>query len=178
MASKRAMRRRVWVAALVLVGVLVGTLAGCGEDDKDVAAGAGSGDGSSTPAASVKAPTGQPSVVGTATKVTAGASCPDPATSGDDGVVSSNDASASCASTPDGSVTLLVRDGKDPSGAALAASIRVPASASVLRTSGSGYTKASAADLRDGATVKVWFTGPVAESYPVQATAGTVVITG
>jgi len=27
-----------------------------------------------------------------------------------------------------------------------------------------------------GARVRVWFTGPVAESFPVQATAGTVLI--
>ena len=70
------------------------------------------------------------------------------------------------------------QDGKDPSGAALAVSVRVPASATVLRSSSSGYTKASPDELRDGVAVKVWFTGPVAESYPVQATAGTVVITG
>jgi hypothetical protein len=93
-------------------------------------------------------------------------------------VVRSNDAGARCSAAADGSVTLLVQDGKDPSGTALAASVRVPLKASLLRTSGSGYTKASVDQLRDGATVKVWFTGPVAESYPVQATAGTVVITG
>ena len=31
-------------------------------------------------------------------------------------------------------------------------------------------------DLRAGAIVSVWFFGPVAESYPVQANAGTIVI--
>ena len=31
-------------------------------------------------------------------------------------------------------------------------------------------------DLRVGQTVRVWFTGPVRESYPVQAEAGTLVI--
>lgn len=33
-------------------------------------------------------------------------------------------------------------------------------------------------DLAVGSVVEVWFTGPVAESYPVQATAGTVVVIG
>jgi hypothetical protein len=142
MASKRAMRRRVGLAAFVLVGVL----AACGGTDVGEGVAVGSGEGSTTPPTTVQAPSGEPSVVGTATKVTG--------------------------------TTFVVQDGKDPRGAALAASIRVPASASVLRTSGSGYTKASVDQLRDGASVKVWFTGPVAESYPVQATAGTIVITG
>lgn len=40
-----------------------------------------------------------------------------------------------------------------------------------------GYTyPATAADIAPGARVQAWFTGPVRESYPVQATAGTVVV--
>jgi hypothetical protein len=76
------------------------------------------------------------------------------------------------------STSFVVQDGKDPSGAALAASIKVPADTPVLRSSGGGFTKASLDDLQDGVAVQVWFTGPVAESYPVQATAGTIVLTG
>lgn len=34
----------------------------------------------------------------------------------------------------------------------------------------------SATELRVGQQVKVWFTGPVMESYPLQATAGVIVI--
>ncbi|MHB8051210.1 MAG: hypothetical protein ACYDHQ_08335 [Coriobacteriia bacterium] len=37
---------------------------------------------------------------------------------------------------------------------------------------------AEAADVAVGTVVEAWFTGPVAESYPVQATAGTIVIIG
>ncbi len=37
-------------------------------------------------------------------------------------------------------------------------------------------TRADYNDLKVGQTVRVWFTGPVRESYPVQAEAGTVVI--
>jgi beta-N-acetylhexosaminidase len=43
--------------------------------------------------------------------------------------------------------------------------IRAPASANV-----------ESAELRVGQWVRVWFTGPVRESYPVQADAGTIVI--
>lgn len=32
------------------------------------------------------------------------------------------------------------------------------------------------ADLRKGQIVKVWFSGPIMESYPVQATAGKIVV--
>lgn len=38
-------------------------------------------------------------------------------------------------------------------------------------------TAASVEDLLPGATVSVWFEGPVAESYPVQGRAGTLLIT-
>jgi hypothetical protein len=37
-------------------------------------------------------------------------------------------------------------------------------------------SRASAADLREGARVHVWFTGGVRESWPVQADAGTILI--
>jgi len=35
---------------------------------------------------------------------------------------------------------------------------------------------AGSADVRTGARVRVWFDGPVMESYPVQGTAGTLVL--
>jgi hypothetical protein len=37
-------------------------------------------------------------------------------------------------------------------------------------------TRGDAGDLAEGEQVDVWFSGPVAESYPVQATAGVVMI--
>ena len=36
--------------------------------------------------------------------------------------------------------------------------------------------RATFADIRTGTRVSAWFTGPVAESYPVQATANVIVI--
>ena len=53
------------------------------------------------------------------------------------------------------------------------ASVRVTNATQVLRQ---GQGAVSAAELRVGQRVKVWFTGPVMESYPLQATAGLIVI--
>lgn len=41
---------------------------------------------------------------------------------------------------------------------------------------GDPLVKATVDGLVEGLRVDVWFTGPVAESYPVQATAGTVLV--
>lgn len=53
------------------------------------------------------------------------------------------------------------------------ADVRVTAKTSVLRQDGS-VTDAS--ELRTGQIVRVWFTGPIAESYPVLTSGGTIVI--
>jgi len=53
------------------------------------------------------------------------------------------------------------------------ASVRVTADTVVWMAEGS---RGAAADLGAGEQVAVWFTGPVAESYPVQATAGVLQI--
>ncbi len=47
------------------------------------------------------------------------------------------------------------------------ASVSLPADGAVFAEDGS---MASARDLAEGQRVEAWFTGPVAESYPVQAT--------
>lgn len=46
----------------------------------------------------------------------------------------------------------------------------------VLARADGHTTDASARELVVGTRVQVWFTGPVMESFPVQATAGTVLI--
>jgi hypothetical protein len=51
------------------------------------------------------------------------------------------------------------------------ASVRVTADTIVWTAEG---VRGTAADLAAGEQVAVWFTGPVAESYPVQATAGVI----
>jgi hypothetical protein len=56
------------------------------------------------------------------------------------------------------------------------ASVRVTAQTIVAQGDEQQRQPATAADLAVGQRVAIWFTGPVAESYPVQATAGEVVI--
>lgn len=68
--------------------------------------------------------------------------------------------------------TILV-DGEGPQGA-LRASIRVTDDTSIEKRRGDELSPAKFTDLREGLAVEVWFTGPVAESYPVQATASEV----
>jgi hypothetical protein len=72
----------------------------------------------------------------------------------------------------DGMTILVVAPSPPPSGYDQA-SVRVHDDTLVLRASGGA---ASAADLRVGQGVRVWFDGPVMESYPVQSSAGTIVI--
>ncbi|PKQ19619.1 MAG: hypothetical protein CVT66_09235 [Actinobacteria bacterium HGW-Actinobacteria-6] len=57
------------------------------------------------------------------------------------------------------------------------ASVSITASTTLLRKTTDGYEGTSFADLDVGMSVDVWFTGPVAESYPVQATASALVVT-
>lgn len=53
------------------------------------------------------------------------------------------------------------------------AQVRVPDGVVILDRSGQTRTLV---DIHEGAIVSAWFTGPVAESYPVQATASAIVI--
>ena len=72
----------------------------------------------------------------------------------------------------DATTILVVAAATQPAGADRA-SVRLPAEARVLRADG---TRGKVDDLHVGQAVRLWFHGPVAESYPVQATAGLVVI--
>ena len=54
--------------------------------------------------------------------------------------------------------------------------VTVPAGVRIWRRTGTGFTEARFADLKLGQTVSAWFSGPVAESYPTQATAGALSI--
>jgi hypothetical protein len=60
-----------------------------------------------------------------------------------------------------------------------AASLAVPRSANVFRrNTDASYTRFPAQDLKVGDVVEVRITGPVRESYPVQADADQIVVTG
>ena len=67
---------------------------------------------------------------------------------------------------------MLVATSMQPAGADRAA-VRVHAGTRLRFASGQAAT---AADLQVGRNVRAWFDGPVMESYPVQASAGTIVI--
>ncbi|MEZ6141989.1 MAG: DUF3221 domain-containing protein [Zavarzinella sp.] len=56
------------------------------------------------------------------------------------------------------------------------ASVRVNEKTKILRLQGDKLVPATLKDLKEGGQVDVWLVGPVAESYPVQGTAGKIVI--
>ena len=56
--------------------------------------------------------------------------------------------------------------------------LRITPQTLLLKEFGGGYEPAAFAELREGQRVAAWVTGPVAESFPVQASADAVVITG
>ena len=54
--------------------------------------------------------------------------------------------------------------------------VTIPAGASLLRREAAGYRPFPAGELAAGMRASAWFEGPVAESYPTQATAGTLLV--
>jgi hypothetical protein len=54
--------------------------------------------------------------------------------------------------------------------------VRLPQTALLLRRTATGLERVGFSDLQVGQKVAAWFTGPVAESYPTQASARAVVI--
>jgi hypothetical protein len=56
--------------------------------------------------------------------------------------------------------------------------VRVESDTRILRQVGNATMEITFGDLEVGQTVEAWFTGPVAESYPVQVKASQIVIVG
>ncbi len=56
--------------------------------------------------------------------------------------------------------------------------VRVESDTQILRQAGNALMEVTFSDLTVGQTVEAWFTGPVAESYPVQVKASQIVIVG
>lgn len=54
--------------------------------------------------------------------------------------------------------------------------VRVESDTRILRQAGNATQEVTFSNLAVGQTVEAWFTGPVAESYPVQAKASQIVI--
>ncbi|MGE5228215.1 MAG: DUF3221 domain-containing protein [Deltaproteobacteria bacterium] len=75
-----------------------------------------------------------------------------------------------------GTAVLLVVADPDVDSAVERAAVRVTTQSIVWAAAGADKVELTADDLAEGQRVAVWFTGPVAESYPVQATAGAVEI--
>jgi hypothetical protein len=73
-----------------------------------------------------------------------------------------------------GTVTFLVVADPDVAGSYDRAWVRVTAKTTIWSPAGEDRTELTADDLEHGQRVAVRFSGPVAESYPVQATAGDV----
>ncbi len=74
--------------------------------------------------------------------------------------------------------TILVEERPNETAGSAKASVRIADATTVWRATGAGQERASAADLVPGRLVRVWFDGPIAETYPVQATARAIVIVG
>lgn len=72
-----------------------------------------------------------------------------------------------------GSLTLMV---EDASGTSDAATVWVYEQTDVLRETSAGIREAVANDLVEGAQIDIWFDGPIAESYPIQGSADTILI--
>lgn len=79
-----------------------------------------------------------------------------------------------------GSVLVEERDDRPVGGPASPhgdkAVVSVERGSQILRAAGEGYAEATFDELEVGQVVEVWFIGPVAESYPVQAGARAMVI--
>ena len=56
--------------------------------------------------------------------------------------------------------------------------VRVEGDTRIFRQAGDAMMEVTFSDLTVGQTVEAWFTGPVAESYPVQVKASQIVIVG
>jgi hypothetical protein len=73
-----------------------------------------------------------------------------------------------------GTVVLLVAADPDAASSVDRASVWVTTRTTLWAPAGADGAELTVGDLAAGQRVAVWFTGPVAESYPVQATAGAV----
>lgn len=160
-------RRRVTAVAMVVAAVALATA--CGEE-----------------MVGADPPAGPPHITGTLASVTPFVprteDCVEVDLRPPDAAVSSDD--EPFCTDPDSDVvgSILVEEQPDrPVGgpgppAGDKASVTVDTGSQILRHAGEGYAEAAFDALEVGQVVQVWFSGPVAESYPVQAGAEAVVI--
>jgi hypothetical protein len=125
-------------------------------------------------------PTGDPYIAGTITALepfeqvpAITKHCVPPEDRGPDEPVSDQDPPV-CAPAQEQPARILVEEQPDGN----KASLTITRATTVWRDTPDGPVAAQAEDLRQGDTVAAWVSGPVAESFPVQATADAVVVRG
>jgi len=157
---------------LAVSALLIALAVGCGSAG-EANGGAGPGPGAWVP------PAGPADIAGPVSTATpsdppADDCVPSVAQDGNEPVSSSDP--RTCGSTAAARLgTLLIADGTGRYGSA---TISVQGDTDIRGRTDAGYEAREFATLTPGARLEVWFEGPVAESYPVQATAGTIVIGG
>jgi hypothetical protein len=145
-------RPRVLLLTLPFVTLAVAMLVGCGSDRETTTSSPGASTSSSTPTMG-RLPTRDPDIGGTITSLTAG---------------TGDQAGSLLVEAPGGAVDPYTYD---------RASLTVPADAPIGTCGpGDGREYGSFGDLTVGSYVVAWIDGPVAESYPVQATAAAVAL--
>ncbi len=128
--------------------------------------------------AGTSVPTAAPDITGEITDLVYGtASARQPDAGDPDKPVSSGDASDQA---PGGNTLVALRIEEDPAGqsGSAKAQVNIRAQIRILKQEAGGITVGSSKDLRQGLRVRAWFDGPVAESYPVQATGSVILIIG
>ena len=140
------MKRLPVPITLILAALALATLPSCASSEKTGSV--GSAETASTTEAANKLPDEQPDIRGLITK---------------------SDSIA-------GSRFILVEENPADTAGSQKASVRFNNETKIYRRSGSGVENIDQAKLTTGKTVSVWFTGPVAQSYPVQGTAAVVLL--
>jgi hypothetical protein len=161
--------RRIMLPVCSLLLVALSVACGSGGDEERTEAGAGGGGGWAPP-------DGPADIAGPLASVTTatGGECGDVG-SDPDAPASSDDPDACERSAADGPTTVIIEKG---AGRFEAAAVTLSDQTELRRRTGSSYAEAEVPDLAVGTRVEVWFDGPVAESFPVQGRAGTVIIIG
>lgn len=72
--------------------------------------------------------------------------------------------------------SVLIEEHPDSPDTGQKASVAITRQTAIYREGAGGPVRAGVEALRNGLRARVWFVGPVLESYPVQATAGTIVV--
>lgn len=73
---------------------------------------------------------------------------------------------------------IMVEEDPESAGGSAKGLVKVVDETEILGGEGENPSRLTKEDLKEGMLLKVWFEGPVAESYPVQGTGGKIVVMG